>query len=75
MKVSELKGKVANQVCFIYCNCQTNWVADKNISGPKNAALRRKYIAEHGEHELVSHTVKKRVRKVSFVTENKTEDT
>lgn len=60
MKVSELKGKAAQQVTFIYCNCQTNWLASKELSGPKNAANRRKYIKEHGDHDLVSYTQNRR---------------
>ncbi len=51
-KIGELRGK--SRVTFIYCNCQKNWLADKSLSGPKNAANRRRYIAEHALHDLVS---------------------
>lgn len=56
MKVLALKNELANGVTFIYCSCQKNWVADKTQSGAKNAASRRKYVKEHGDHDLVSWT-------------------
>lgn len=63
MKVSELKDKSAEGVVFIYCNCQTNWLASKDLSGQKNAANRRKYVKEHANHDLVSCTINRKETK------------
>jgi hypothetical protein len=63
VKVSELKGKSAQGVVFIYCNCQTNWLATKENTGQKNAANRRKYIKAHGNHDLVSCTINRKKTK------------
>lgn len=63
MKVLELKGEAVKKVVFIYCNCQTNWLASKDVSGQKNAAVRRKYIKEHANHDIVGYTINRKETK------------